>query len=203
MKFAAIACVLFSCFLFCSCEAEKAPGKETVETETKELPAVDLYVTSCKSGDSLLCDKAACIPTDDLHCSIEDFYFTAKGNVVQRLYCAGEDEAVWITGRYRATDSGMICQMDKAYHLNLKQKGGPVNYNLGKFYELNSKEPFLLKSSGCSDIRFVQRFTEPMRMKTGEEVNGIIPFGKIYFENMATERRMLEEMRKVKALKDL
>lgn len=181
-------------------------GSYEKEKEEKALSNIELFVTSCESTDSSLCDKKACISTD---CGIEDYYFTLKGKVVQRVSCLHEEDALWAVGTYRITDSGILCQMDRVYIVPLNYNEDmsidteATNYNRGKWIDANAKDPYLIGPSACNDIRFSRRYTEQIRSKWREEKRAVIPFGRIYYEDKEWEKARLAEMRKVKALADM
>jgi hypothetical protein len=191
--------VLISCILLLpSCEGNKAPEAKTGDSTDIEKPPVELFLTSCESMDSSLCDKGSCKSSN---CGIEDFYFTEKGNVIQRVSCADEEDALWVIGKYRVSDSGMVCQMDKVYIVSLKKQEGSdtINYNKGEYTNLESREPFLLEKSTCTGVQYMKRYSDEQRLRAGDGA----PFGRMYFEDKAWEEKMLTEMRKVKALKVL
>ncbi len=184
-------------------------GKTSYEKEKEEkasLSNIELFVTSCESEDSSLCKREACIGTD---CGIEDYYFTLKGNMIQRISCLHEDDALWAVGTYRMSDSGIFCQMDRVYIVPLKYNEDmsidtvATNYNRGKWIDADEKDPYLIKNSACNEIRFSRRYTEEIRNKWRADKEPVIPFGRIYYEDKEWEKSRLEEMRKVKALADL
>ena len=186
-------------FLLPSCGPRKAPGPGTEATTDTAAANIELYLTSRESTDSTLCNNAAMLETD---CGIEDFYFTLKGNVLQRMYCKDEEEIAWMTGKYRVGDSGLICQMDKVYLLSLSKTGDTTNYDRGRFMELSSKEPFMLQKSSCAGISFIKHYNEQQRLYAQKNGRSSV-YGRIYFEQKDHEAQMLAELRKVKALSGL
>ena len=182
-----------------SCGPEKAPEQKADEPAEAAQANVEIYLTSRESTDSTLCNKAAMLETD---CGIEDFYFTLKGNVIQRMYCKGEEEIAWMTGKYRVGDSGLICQMDKVYILSLSKTGDSTNFNRGRFMELSSKEPFMLQKSSCGGISFIKPYNEQQRLYAQKNGRSSV-YGRIYFDQKEHEAQMLAELRKVKALSGL
>jgi hypothetical protein len=190
--------LISSILLLPSCEGDKKGSSDTEKTNAEEMPPVQLFLTSCESTDSTLCDKSACKSSN---CGIEDFYFTPKGNVIQRVSCADEEDALWVVGKYRVSDSGMVCQMDKVYIVSLKKQEGidTVNYNSGEYTNLESREPFLLEKSACTGVQYTKRYSDEQRLRAGDGA----PFGRMYYEDKAWEEKMITEMRKVNAFRDL
>ncbi|MBL7718012.1 MAG: hypothetical protein JNL72_04190 [Flavipsychrobacter sp.] len=193
--------ILAGALWLCACEAEKAPEKKE---EKQQAPAatVELYVTSCETGEATLCSKDSCLQSD---CGIEDYYFTKKGNVIQRNSCLNEQDALWIIGRYQVTDSGMLCQMEKVYivPLNYNEDGTPAttDYNKGQYTYLSNQEPYLLTKSTCPGVQYSKKYNANQQKALSTQGRSVV--GRIYYEDSNWEKRMLEEMRQVKALAEL
>lgn len=189
-----------------ACGNDDKTSYEKQKEDKASLENIELFVTSCESEDSSLCKKEACIGTD---CGIEDYYFTLKGNVIQRIYCMHEEDALWAVGTYRMSDSGIFCQMDRVYIVPIKYNEDmsidtvATNYNRGKWIDASEKDPYLIANSACNEIRFSRRYTEQIRNKWRAEKRATIPFGRIYYEDKELEKARLAEMRQVKALADL
>lgn len=193
---------ILSCavFFLTACDGNKAPEENEQQVEDNSLPNVEMFITSCESTDSLLCTTDSCLASD---CGIEDYYFTLKGNVVQRVSCLGEEDALWVIGKYRINDSGIVCQMDKVYMVSLKPGAdGTVNYNKGEFVNLDNKEPHWLNPSTCKGILYTKRYNDMQMMELKQRSNNP-PFGRIYSQNKEREAGMVAELKKVKVLADL
>ncbi|MCW3121108.1 MAG: hypothetical protein JWQ38_600 [Flavipsychrobacter sp.] len=186
-------------FFLSACDGNKTPEQEEAEAKG-ELPNISLFISSCESTDSLLCNPDSCVATD---CGIEDYYFTLKGNVVQRVSCLGEEDALWVIGKYRVGDSGIVCQMDKVYMVSLKPgPDGTVNYNKGEYVNLENKEPHLLARSACKGILYTKRYSETQLTELRQRRESA-PFGRIYSQKKDREEVMVAELKKVKVLADL
>jgi hypothetical protein len=194
--------IILSCAVsfLAACDGNKAPEENDQQAADNSLPNVEMFITSCESTDSLLCSTDSCLASD---CGIEDYYFTLKGNVVQRVSCLGEEDALWVIGKYRINDSGIVCQMDKVYMVSLKPGvDGTVNYNKGEFVSLDSKEPHWLHPSTCKGVLYTKRYND-MQMMELKQRSDNPPFGRIYSQNKEREAGMVAELKKVKVLADL
>lgn len=198
---------LFTCciLMLASCDANKAPQQKEEKSDLPEYDNVSLYLTSRESTDSLLCSKDSVLQTE---CGIEDFYFTLKGNVIQREYCKEEQEAAWIIGKYRIGDSGIVCQMDKAYIVTLAKAPDTTNYNRGRYFNLERKEPFLIAKSACNGFMYTRPYEDWKKAMLRKTISlgkykGPMPFGRVYYTDKVVEEKMLLELRKVKPLIDL
>lgn len=194
--------ILCACLLFLTaCDNNRAPEqKDEQQVEDNSLPNVNMFITSCETTDSLLCSTNSCLSSD---CGIEDYYFTLKGNVIQRVSCKGEEDALWVIGKYRINDSGIVCQMDKVYMVSLKPgPDGVINYQKGKFVNLENKEPHWLIPSKCTGILYTRRYNNMQMMELRQRSDNP-PHGRIYSRNKDRETSQLAELKQVKVLAGL
>lgn len=184
-----------------ACDNKRVPEeKEEEQVEDDAKPNVEMYITSCETTDSLLCSTDSCLGSD---CGIEDYYLTQKGNVVQRVSCLGEEDALWVIGKYRINDSGIVCQMDRVYMVSLKPgPDGNVDYNKGEYVNLESREPHWLIPSTCKGVLYTKRYNDHQMQELYQRFDNP-PCGRIYSQNKERETTMVAELKKVKALAEL